>query len=404
MATKIIEYDTLARPDLPVLGWPGYSSVLVHFKRGRHTLCVRRLKLTDGRTDIVAFDQEADSAVKNRPDLLVRERFGTAPCVNQPPPTISVVICSRDRAQHLDRCLGALAACDPMPNEIVVVDNASADDSTVRTASRHGVRCVREDRPGLNWARACGAVSATGDVVVYIDDDVVVTPNWLGPFASAFADPSLAGLTGLVLPYALDDKSSEMFENYCGFSRGEKHRTFTLSSINPMGAANIGAGACMALRRRLVNDLRLFNIELGVGTAARAGEETYAFYRLICLGYRIDYDPDVVVRHVHRDNVGAVKSTLRDYSIGTFVFILHCFLRHRETHALVAGLKWFRWHHLRQLLAGLRRRKNAQPLDLTLAEIGGCFYAPFAYLRSRLNDRHEYPPVDRSLKQEAGAS
>jgi len=400
MATKIIEFDTLSIPDLPDEGWPGYSGLLVLFKRGRRTLSARRLPLADGQVDEFELDRAADDALRHRHDLLVRERFAQCPQENLQRVSISVVICSRDRAEHLDRCLAALAECDPKPTEILVVDNASADDSTARVAKQHGVRCEREDRPGLNWARAHGAAAASGEVVAYIDDDVVVTPGWLEPFARRFSDPSLAGLTGLVLPYRLDDRASEMFENYCGFVRGYQHRSFTLSSIRPLGAANIGAGACMAFRRDIVNDLRLFNVELDAGTAARTGGDTYAFYRLITLGYRIDYDPDVVVRHQHRDSEEAVVSTLRDYSVGTYVFFLHCFLRHRESHAFVAGMRWFRSHHLRQLTGALLGRPRAQPLALTLAEIRGCFAAPLAYMKSRLNDNRRYPPVDGSVEEE----
>ena len=159
----------------------------------------------------------------------------------------------------------------------------------------------------------------------------------------------------------------------------------------------------MAFRREIINQLRLFNIELDAGTAARTGGDTYAFYRLISLGYRIDYNPDIVVRHNHRDSEGAVVSTLRDYSVGTYVFFLHCFLRHGELHALGAGLGWFRSHHLHHLVGGLLGRPHAQPLKLTLAEIRGCFTAPFAYLRSRLKDRRTYPPVDGSNESEASA-
>lgn len=403
MATKIIEIDTLSTPVLPDEGWPGYSSLLVLFRRGHRTLGARRLPLLDGRVNRVALDQAANDAVRSRTDLLVRERFGAVEPEQSSAVSISVIICTRDRASHLDRCLATLANCHPKPTEILVVDNASATRDTMKVAERHGVRCVREDRPGLNWARAKGARTARGEIVAYIDDDVNVSPTWLAPFARAFSDPSLAGLTGLVLPYALDDPASEMFEEYCGFIRGYKHRTFTISSLKPVGAANVGAGACMAFRRDLINQLRLFNIELDAGTAARTGGDTYAFYRLITLGYRIEYDPDVVVRHQHRDSESAVISTLRDYSIGTYVFFLHCFLRHREMHAFVAGMRWFRNHHLRHLFRRLIGRRQAQPIKLTLAEISGCFAAPGAYLRTRIRDRRPYPVSDESMESEANA-
>lgn len=399
MATKIVECDALARPDMPGKGWPDYERLMVIFRQGPEILGVEHFPLEDGRVDCASVERAARSLAGERALRNVELRRESA-FVAVAAPRISVVVCSRDRAEHLDRCLRALALSDPAPAEILVVDNASSSRATADVAARHGVRCIREPRPGLNWARARGARSAAGEVVAYVDDDVIVTPGWLLPLARSFQDQSLAAVTGLVLPYTLDDEASEMFEQYCGFSRGFLRRSYSLSTFSPMAAANIGAGACMAFRRDIVDELRLFNVELDAGTAARTGGDTYAFYRLISLGYRVEYNPDIIVRHKHRDTEAAVVSTLYDYSLGTYVVYLHCFLRHREVNALSAGLRWFCSHHLRQLARGLLRRHGAPPLRLTLAEVRGCFAAPYAYLRSRRNDRKPYPPAGEAVAAE----
>ena len=401
MRIKLVVYDTMSPPPLPAEGWPGYQVARVLFRHGHATLGADDLLLRDGRLDPAELRRAGDRLLRGRLDLLARQRFGELPARDDPGPTISVTVCTRDRPGHLARCLQALQASRPAPAEIIVVDNASKGDATREVADRFGVVYVREDRPGLNWARSRGAQHARGEIVAYVDDDVVVSPDWLEPFARAFRDPGVAGLTGLVMPLSLDTASERMFEKYCGFIRGFAPRRFSLPGTPPAGAGNAGAGACMALRRDLVNDLALFRVELDAGTAARTGGDTYAFYRLIALGYAIEYVPDVVVWHQHRDSVASVVSTLRDYSVGTYVFFLHSLLRHREVDVVRAGLAWFRHHHLRQLFRRLAGRADAQPLRLTLAEIGGCLAAPLAYLRSRLAERRgarRYP-----APREAGA-
>src|SRR5690606_4717419 len=76
-----------------------------------------------------------------------------------PDETVSVVICTRDRPDDLRRCLMALSRCDPAPAEILVVDNAPADDRAMKVvAERPGVRYVRETRKGLSHARNAGVV------------------------------------------------------------------------------------------------------------------------------------------------------------------------------------------------------------------------------------------------------
>jgi len=110
--------------------------------------------------------------------------------------TVSVVIPVRDDAALLDRCLEALAAQRMPPAEVLVVDNASRDD-TARVAREHGARVVFEAAPGIPAAAAAGFDAASGDVVARLDADCVPPADWTERIAGAFGrDPDLDGLTG----------------------------------------------------------------------------------------------------------------------------------------------------------------------------------------------------------------
>lgn len=110
--------------------------------------------------------------------------------------SVSVVIPVRDDAALLRRCLTALRAQRMPPVEVVVVDNASRDD-TAKVASAHGARVVFEAAPGIPAAAAAGFDAASGDVVARLDADCVPPADWVERIAVAFArDPELAGLTG----------------------------------------------------------------------------------------------------------------------------------------------------------------------------------------------------------------
>ena len=84
-----------------------------------------------------------------------------APPLTDPPewPHISVVVCTRDRPLALRSCLESLQVLDyPQSRyEVIVVDNASRETSTRELAFQAGFRCVREEKPGLDNARNCGA-------------------------------------------------------------------------------------------------------------------------------------------------------------------------------------------------------------------------------------------------------
>jgi len=109
---------------------------------------------------------------------------------------ISVVIPVRDDARLLEACLAALARQTRPADEIVVVDNASTDDSAA-VARAGGARVIAEPVVGIPSAAAAGYDAATGDVVARLDADSVCPPDWLERVQRSFAgDPALDFVTG----------------------------------------------------------------------------------------------------------------------------------------------------------------------------------------------------------------
>jgi len=111
-------------------------------------------------------------------------------------PTVSVVIPARDDAVALRRCLRALSAQHLPPTEVVVVDNASTDD-TADVARAFGARVVTEPRVGIPFAAAAGYDAASGELIARLDADSVPGPEWLGQVVARFADPHVAAVTGI---------------------------------------------------------------------------------------------------------------------------------------------------------------------------------------------------------------
>ncbi|GJG86416.1 hypothetical protein tb265_15970 [Gemmatimonadetes bacterium T265] len=329
---------------------------------------------------------------------------GDAPAATDAPPSWSVVVCTRDRADDLRRCLRALTTMDVPPGapagEIVVVDNASADDATARVvaeyaaappdargAARPVVRYLREDRPGLNWARATGARAARGEIVVYTDDDVVVDPPWIGRMLEPFADSRVAAVTGLTMPLEIETSAQWLFERYGGFGRGYTRRVFDPRHFPPSAAGAAGAGANVAFRRSLVVGMRLFDVELDAGTVTLTGGDTYALFLLLAAGHHVVYTPDAVVWHRHRREYAPLKRTLYGYSVGGFAFLTRCLVEHRDLGAARTALQWVRHDHVRLLARVLLRRPSALPRDLVFAYVRGIAVGPWAYLRSRGRER-----------------
>lgn len=120
---------------------------------------------------------------------------------------ISVVICTHNRARLLEGALESLCFAERPEQwdwEVVVVVNDRRDESrhvVDRFRNRLPIICVNEDRPGTSYARNRGIDVASGDVVIWIDDDVQVEREWLRAYEYAFCRwPEATVFGGAILP------------------------------------------------------------------------------------------------------------------------------------------------------------------------------------------------------------
>ncbi|MEZ5947472.1 MAG: glycosyltransferase [Hyphomonas sp.] len=234
--------------------------------------------------------------------------------------TVGVVICTRDRPGHLKACLESLKTQSRTPDEIVVVDNASATAETRDVCETAGVRYVREDRPGLDFARNTGLRASTTDLLAFTDDDVVLHGSWMERLADAFDEERVDAVTGLVLPLRLETRAQMIFETHWSFGRGFERIDFTPEQFSAscktgFPAWDIGAGANMAFRRSVFNRIGEFDEALGAG-ASGCSDDSEVWYRIVGTGGTCRYEPGAIVFHDHRDTLTGLQSQLRAYMRG----------------------------------------------------------------------------------------
>jgi GT2 family glycosyltransferase len=110
--------------------------------------------------------------------------------------SVSVIIATRDRASFLDGALEALSMQrDAGAFEVVVADNGSSDGTAAllaagRPGAPYALRSVYVPEPNRGAARNRAVAIATGDVLLFIDDDVVVPAAFVAAHARRYADPS----------------------------------------------------------------------------------------------------------------------------------------------------------------------------------------------------------------------
>lgn len=118
--------------------------------------------------------------------------------------TLSIVICTKEREQCLKDCLDSVFRQTRQPDEIIIVDDGDLVESDiVGLVARHQIACqyLRKDTPGLTASRNMGVQYATGDVVLFLDDDVILDPGYIVGIMKIYErDPEgrVGGVTGVL--------------------------------------------------------------------------------------------------------------------------------------------------------------------------------------------------------------
>jgi glycosyltransferase involved in cell wall biosynthesis len=296
-------------------------------------------------------------------------------------PTLTVAVCTKDRPENLRRCLESIFKLHPDNSspgfEILVIDNAPADEQTKElVASLDGVSYIREPKAGLDFARNRALKEATGELIAYLDDDVIVDRIWLDGLQEAWAEnPDAAAFTGMVLPYELTTTAQILFEKRGGFGRGfEKIRYGQILPGNPLypcGPGIFGAGCNMAFRREVLLKLGGFDEALDTGRPLPGGGDLDIFYRVIRAGYSLVYEPQYLVFHQHRRDLAGLRRQYWTWGLGLMAFVVKSYqqdISQRSKLQLLVGW-WFK-DQLHQLMLSFIGR-HVLPPSMILAELGG---------------------------------
>jgi glycosyltransferase involved in cell wall biosynthesis len=208
--------------------------------------------------------------------------------VNAPGPTVSIIIPAYNAEHLLPLCLDGIAASTRPPDELIVVDDRSTD-GTVRIAEERGARVLRmEKNSGPGGARNMAVQEAIGDVVLFVDADVVVHPDTVEVVARTFREhPDVAATFG-----SYDDNPAE--RNFLSQYKN-LHHAYVHQQSND-NAATFWAG-CGAIRRSVFLEMGGFDLEK---YPVPSIEDIELGYRMRARGHRIRLEKDIQVQHLKK--------------------------------------------------------------------------------------------------------
>lgn len=132
---------------------------------------------------------------------------------------ISVIIVTRDRASILPACLDSILCQSHIPDEIILVagNENSVPDQVRASAGSQSLIVVQCPEPNISMARNIGLDKATGDLVIFIDDDAQAHPGFIDAYLDSFhANPQAWAAGGKVIDSRRDPPTPEFA---CGLIR-----------------------------------------------------------------------------------------------------------------------------------------------------------------------------------------
>jgi GT2 family glycosyltransferase len=202
-------------------------------------------------------------------------------------PDISVIIPVHRGGSQFLQCISSVAGASPPPSEIIVVSDGNPEDF-LNWTEYYGVRVLRlQDRKGPARARNHGARTAEGNILFFLDADVMIHANAVAQVEKAFRLES--GVAAVFGSYDDEPAAPNFLSQYKNLFHHHTHQT-------AREEASSFWGACGAIRREVFLELGGFDERYNRPSI----EDVELGYRLRKCGYRIRLIKDLKVKHLKR--------------------------------------------------------------------------------------------------------
>jgi GT2 family glycosyltransferase len=213
-------------------------------------------------------------------------------------PRISVVVCARNEATLVERCLESLNRCDYPDLEPIFCDDGSTDE-TLALARRFPVRVVELEHGGLSRARNAGLAAATGEIVAYLDADAECHPEWPYHLALSLESPEVVATGGPNIGPADVSLVERAVDEAPG---GPIHVLVSDDRAEHVPGCN------MAFRKDALEAIGGFD-----AIFRSAGDDVDVCWKLLDAGGQIAFSPTAQVRHHRPATIGGYLRQQRSY-------------------------------------------------------------------------------------------
>lgn len=213
-------------------------------------------------------------------------------------PFVSVIICSKNRHDLLLKAVDSVIKCDYPPEKIEIVVVEEGD----KPLPVKGVKYVYlpPKNLGLGYTHNRGIANASGEIIVFTDDDVIASKEWLKELVFTFEDPEVSGVAGLVRTQR--GSAASETEEILGLPGGG------LKALERSGGKIVAAGllsTCnLAYRRRVFDEYSFLETSFG-----KFGGDDWFLGKQVSEKYKTVFNPKAVIYHKPKATLGRLVHT-----------------------------------------------------------------------------------------------
>ena len=215
-------------------------------------------------------------------------------------PLISVIILNYNGKGFLEECIDSVLKSDYPNFEVILVDNASSDDSigVIEKAfvQDNRLKIIRNNQNLMfTGGNNVGILQAKGELIIVLNNDTVVEKNWLKEISKAMQDERIAASQPKMLIYGSSppilDYTVNTMDRY-GFCNGIGRGTIDRGQYDGTDEIFYAAGAALVLRKKVLDEVGIFDEKFGAHW-----EDVDLCWRIRLKGYKICFIPKAVVYH-----------------------------------------------------------------------------------------------------------
>jgi GT2 family glycosyltransferase/glycosyltransferase involved in cell wall biosynthesis len=247
---------------------------------------------------------EASPGLDGELTLLLDEPFAPFALPTSEQPQVSVIIPVHGKLSYTIACLRSLARHGAQARfEVIVVDDASPDDSAITLAQVAGMKLLR-NTTNLGFIGSCnvGAVAARGEFLLFLNNDTQVTSGWLDALLQCFTERTDCGIAGSRLVYPdgrLQEAGALVFADGSCWTTG-RFEPRSAPAFRYRHEADYVSGAALLIRTEVFQRIGGFDVRY----APAYYEDTDLAFAVRELGLRVYYEPASMVIHCEGISAG----------------------------------------------------------------------------------------------------